>query len=186
MRRHQPPAADRTRSKRWRSGTRRNKKFRSAHIPVCPSLRWCLVHTTDPDTVLTARMSSYRPALTMKLTICEQKWVDDVRARRPHTHRLSYRNRQQRAAAIRMMDRHVDRILRRLSLAIFGETSSLRAEDNRVKAVSRAVDEMGNTRMFETLKNNAVQLVGDAVHSPGTIGHRARMDISDRWYPRGS
>lgn len=69
-------SADRTRSRRWRSGTKRNKRNRNAHAVVCPSPHMCLVHTP------TAPVDKLR----VMLTPCEQKWVDDVRAGRKHIH----------------------------------------------------------------------------------------------------
>src|SRR5918994_933773 len=72
-------SADRTRSKRWRSGTRRNKRHANRVIIQCASPTYCLVHATIAH-------PKRPPAMAMMLTKCEQKWVDDVMANRPHTH----------------------------------------------------------------------------------------------------
>lgn len=73
------PSAERTRSRRFRSGTRRNKKHNIAHIQICGEPDTCLVHTTRP-------VFPPPDPMRMRLTRCEQRWVDDVRAGRVHVH----------------------------------------------------------------------------------------------------
>lgn len=103
------PSAERTRSKRWRSGSRSNKHHPIAHLEVCPLPAVCLVHTTG-------RPGPRPPAMAMKLTRCEQRWVDDVRSGRVHIHTSAKRperrvtNKRRRLAEVwalhRMMKEH--------------------------------------------------------------------------------
>jgi hypothetical protein len=72
-------SADRTRSKRWRAGTRRNKRHPVSHLPLCDRPDVCLVHTVN-------RNLPTVPPMRMMLTRCERVWVDDVRAGRRHVH----------------------------------------------------------------------------------------------------
>lgn len=72
-------SADRTRSKRWRSGTRRNKRHPVSHLPLCDRPDVCLVH-------IIKRNLPTVPPMRMMLTRCERLWVDDVRAGRRHVH----------------------------------------------------------------------------------------------------
>lgn len=69
-------SADRTRSRRYRSGTRRNKKKPIAHLPLCAEPNICRVHCRAPE----------HAPMRMLLTRCEQQWVDDVRSGRRHIH----------------------------------------------------------------------------------------------------
>ena len=79
------PAAERTRSKRQRAGSRRNKKHPITHFPVCPEPKVCRVHTSVPPGT---------PPMRVRLTLCEQRWVDDVRAGRRHLHGLTARTKR--------------------------------------------------------------------------------------------
>lgn len=89
-------SADRTRSKRWRSGTRRTKRH-SAHTTIqCASPTYCLVHATVAH-------PKRPPAMAMRLTRCEQKWVDDVMANRPHTHIKLRRSAVRRSNSIDLL-----------------------------------------------------------------------------------
>lgn len=89
-------SADRTRSKRWRSGTRRNKRH-SAHTTIqCANPTYCLVHAIVAH-------PKRPPAMAMRLTRCEQKWVDDVTANRPHTHIKLRRSAVRRSNSIDLL-----------------------------------------------------------------------------------
>lgn len=88
-------SADRTRSKRWRSGTRRNKRYHTT-VVLCSNPAWCLVHATVTH-------PKRPPAMAMRLTRCEQKWVDDVRANRPHVHIKLRRSAVRRSNSITLL-----------------------------------------------------------------------------------
>jgi len=103
--------ADRTRSKRWRSGTRRNKRYPIAHLVICPEPDVCLVHTylkrPPPDTG------------RMRLTLCEQRWVDDVRAGRRHIHNRALSATSRQSAGIR--NTRIYTVLRRINTKRFAD-----------------------------------------------------------------
>ena len=88
-------SADRTRSKRWRSGTRRNKRYHTT-VVLCDNPAWCLVHATVAH-------PKRPPAMAMMLTKCEQKWVDDVTANRPHVHIKLRRSAVRRSNSIALL-----------------------------------------------------------------------------------
>ena len=72
-------AADRTRSPRWRAGTRRNKRYSTLKTFPCDNPKYCLIHATVTH-------PKRPPAMAMMLTRCERAWVNDVIAGRPHIH----------------------------------------------------------------------------------------------------
>jgi hypothetical protein len=74
----QTRSVDRTRSRRWRSGTRSNKHHLITHLEVCPEPKVCIIHNP--------RFTPPAEASRMHLTRCEQRWVDDIRAGRKHLH----------------------------------------------------------------------------------------------------
>lgn len=165
------PSAERTRSRRWRSGTRRNKKHPIAHHPLCGvKRRLCLVHSPEVDITLAIRLTSMRPALAMRLTQCEQRWVDDMRARRPHA---ACRLKTRRWQCVDAMRSHI----RKHEIRMKGEAA-------RASHVHINVGGMG---MGSTLRN-AIQADAQAAQEAimaGAAEYPRRMDISDRWYPRG-
>lgn len=110
-------AADRTRSRRWRAGTRRNKRYRDHTTIQCFSPAYCLVHA----------VIAYpkRPAtMAMRLTKCEQKWVDDITANRPHVHIRLRSSSVRRSNSIALMN--VVRLAARkdetLNIQVYGES----------------------------------------------------------------
>lgn len=114
---HFTRAADRTRSRRWRAGTRRNKRYRDHTTIQCSGPAYCLVHA----------VIAYpkRPAaMAMRLTKCEQKWVDDITANRPHVHIRLRRSSVRRSNSIALMN--VVRLTARkdetLNIQVYGES----------------------------------------------------------------
>jgi len=188
------PAYARTRSKRFRAGSRRNKHLQ---IVMCPEPKVCLVHTTRPTP----------PALRMRLTACEQRWVDDVRAGRIHAHTLKpLAPRQEMLFALRQRinnKRFADAGIINASsydprmpiddmsdqgLMILEHTADTVAEALRFALVyggdprttQQRVQAMVNERMSEPPNAEGRMQMGV------DYGYRRRrMDISDWWYPRG-
>lgn len=189
-------AADRTRSRRWRSGTRRNKKHPTAHIAVCPKRGVCLVHTPGhPDMILGRRPKTMR----MVLTPCEQAWVDDVRSGRVHMHLKPFGHdsrRERRYRAVRLVYREMvsARMHRRGTVNAESPTGRFRHGQPALQnikpvigvdygyvhpgsrgAITAAIDaEKDRLQEMSTLE------IGGSRYLP-----RRSMDISDRWYPRG-
>jgi hypothetical protein len=164
------PSAERTRSKRWRSGTRRNKQHHATSRVVCPNLGVCLVHTPGhPDMTLARRPK----AMAMRLTRCEQAWVDDIRSGHVHVHLCDYgrdSRRERRFRAIRM-------ILRTLE----NPTGRLRRSQpmpQNVKPVM-GIDYGHPNSGVVTKEGRTLRLAEIHRRIPQS------MDISDRWYPSG-
>lgn len=147
------PSAERTRSARWRSGTRRNKKHPVAHILLCPMPTVCLVH----------RHGDFprHPAMAMKLTRCEQKWVDDVRAERVHVHLTRMSSRQAQILLIRQ----------RINTERFKQAGIVNELSPPIMA-SIVTPPVATASVHRQVKSLAEEF--------------RKYDISDRWYPRGS
>lgn len=72
-------AVDHTTSRRHRAGSRRNKRLRNVGTFLTD-----LTHTQRWG----CRPGRPQCPMAMRLTRCEQRWVDDVRARQPHVHEI--------------------------------------------------------------------------------------------------
>jgi len=152
-------SADRTRSKRWRSGTRRNKRHPVSHLPLCDRPDVCLVHTVK-------RNLPTVPPMRMMLTRCERVWVDDVRAGRRHVHI------QRSANGVPINEGSTRRFNVIMGLANRINMSDLyRKHDPGLVASEVASYPAAGVPRSVTVHN-----------PPG--GVVAAMDISDRWYPR--
>lgn len=184
------PSAERTRSRRWRSGTRRNKRNTTAHVMVCPQLGICLVHTSGyPDMILGRRPR----AMAMKLTRCEQAWVDDVRAGRDHVHLRPFSRDTQperRFRALRLIQRRSQ--LATVSRKSIGDDRHMSGQGGYHNS-DIGVD-YGHRPGYHSRQQAQVQAIDvnpgmtsatRAAMLPEINAMRHRLDISDRWYPRG-
>jgi hypothetical protein len=178
-------SADRTRSRRWRSGTRRKKHHPTILVEVCSESKICIIHNP--------RFTPPAERLRVRLTQCEQRWVDDVRAGRKHLHgdlKGSSKSmvRQRRIAGIR----------RRMSIAgmDYGYPNHMRVSDgtsgyhNPGDRVIAAIDYTPPPGVDVSGLRDTVIRAAEAEKSRlmvGTAqyGRGKRIDISDRWYPRG-
>lgn len=167
------PSADRTRSKRWRSGTRRNKKHKNAHIQVCPMPQVCLVHRKTSGVI-----SPRHPAMAMRLTRCEQKWVDDLRAGLHHVHIQYKRPTESWQFAIWTIYRRINTERMKASGIINAESPS---PTGRVQITHPPVVHDVTSRVGEVIRQST-----DAVLRAGAALYPRKLDISDRWYPRGN
>lgn len=175
------PTADRTRSRRWRSGTRRNKRHPIAHNRICPMPRVCLVH---------GKPTTRHPAMAMRLTRCEQQWVEDVWARRVHTHGLTAKLSTREAVILAVRQRINTK--RMADAGIVNASSSpsgrLRQHRPRIQPVrpSAAISDPAQVRMDERHADMRAH-IGAAIQrsTEAVIAAQRKLDISDRWYPRG-
>lgn len=183
------PSAERTRSKRWRSGTRRNKKHPVAHIQICPMPKVCLVHRRTSGVV-----PPRHPSMAMRLTRCEQKWVDDTRAGLHHTHIHFKRPSESWQWAIWA-------IYRRINSARMAASGIINAESptGRIRPDIDINPETGQRFQFAMMglgravgkaaeqqrQIEVARAAGQDVMIVGNARYPRSMDISDRWYPRG-
>lgn len=185
---------ERTTSRRFRSGTRRNKKRPIAHTPLCGQVtRQCLVHTPDIDITLAIRVglatfgSGPAAPMAMKLTTCEQRWVDDVRSGRKHLHGLLGITKKRGLAII-----NVRRLINEMKVAqLYGNgtkssPSKVNPRTGRITTAPIPVQSFNQVQMHQGRgfgKN--VEMDAAQARLEELRAQRQRMDISDRWYPRG-
>lgn len=185
-------AYERTTSRRFRSGTRRNKKYPTCHIPVCGQVtRQCLVHTPNIDITLGIRVglatfgSGPAAPMAMKLTACEQRWVDDVRSGRKHRHGLLGITKKRGLAII-----NVRRLIKEMHFAQLygnGTKSSPSKVNPRTGRITTAPIPVQSINPAHRQRHQ----VGEPWNDPAQArldelrAQRQRLDISDRWYPRG-
>lgn len=159
--------AERTRSRRWRAGSRRNKRHPVTHIQVCPEPHRCLVH------IVTTKFYPPREPMRMRLTRCEQKWIDDMKAGRVHVHTRKPLRYSREGAILALRQR--------INTKRFADAGTINATAPRV-SMGYHNPHPGVIAAVDVSQAAARNLVTTTLAGKT---YRPDMDISGRWYPRG-
>lgn len=124
--------------------------------------------------------------MRMRLTRCEQKWVDDLRAGRMHGHiKPRMRLPHSREWALLALRKRVNTARMKAAGTVnesnhihlhMGDRSNVGYHTPGDSIV--LAQDYANPRQSEAIYQQVIQV--------GAANYPRRMDISDRWYPRGN
>lgn len=137
----------------------------------------CLVHREE--------IFPRHPAMAIRLTPCEQKWVDDVRAGRVHIHLTRKRKPWQNALLLLRQRINTEQMRAGGNINECAPDGARTPRDVQER-IHIEVYGRGWAKKTHAAQERLAANPGMQVMEVGSAQYPRKLDISDRWYPRGN